>query len=52
MINGYVTAGYGLIWVAILWYAWRTWRRLRVVERRLAALERETNTELGEPNDE
>ena len=45
MINGYVVAGYGLIWVAILWYAWRTRRRLRVVQHRLTALERESNME-------
>lgn len=39
MINGYVMAGYGLIWISLLAYAWRTWRRLRVAERELAGLE-------------
>lgn len=39
MINGYVMAGYALIWISILAYAWRTWRRLRTAERELATLE-------------
>jgi len=32
-------AGYALIWVALLVYAWRTARRLRTAERELAALD-------------
>lgn len=39
MSNGYVMAGYALIWVSLLAYAWRTRRRLRMAERELAALE-------------
>lgn len=39
MSNGYVLAGYALIWASLLVYAWRTWRRLRLAERELAALE-------------
>jgi len=39
MINGYVMVGYALIWVSLLAYAWRTWRRLRMAERELATLE-------------
>ena len=39
MINGYVMAGYALIWISMLAYAWRTWRRLRMAERELAALD-------------
>lgn len=35
-INGYVAAGYALIWGAIVVYAWRTRRRLRAAERALA----------------
>jgi ABC-type nickel/cobalt efflux system permease component RcnA len=40
MINGFVAGGYGLIWGSILWYTWRSWRRLRVAERRLDATRR------------
>lgn len=36
MGNGYVTAGYGLIWISLLAYAWRIRRRLVVAERDLA----------------
>lgn len=39
MINGYVMAGYALIWISLAAYAWRTSRRLRTAERELAALE-------------
>ena len=39
MINGYVMVGYALIWISLLAYAWRTWRRLRMAERELAALD-------------
>lgn len=39
MINEYVMAGYGLIWISLVAYAWRTWRRLRTVERELATIE-------------
>lgn len=42
MINGYVMAGYALIWISLLAYAWRTWRRLRMAERELAILETES----------
>jgi hypothetical protein len=42
MINGYVMVGYALIWVSLLAYAWRTWRRLRMAEGELAALETDT----------
>ncbi|MGD8494713.1 MAG: hypothetical protein PVF05_00880 [Gemmatimonadales bacterium] len=45
MINGYVAAGYGLIWGSIIWYTWRSWRRMRAAERRLAAAKRESNSE-------
>ena len=37
MSNGYVIAGYGLIWATLLLYAWRVARRVRVAERELAA---------------
>ena len=37
-INGYVLAGYSLIWSALAWYAWRTERRVRLAERRLDGL--------------
>jgi CcmD family protein len=43
MINGYVMAGYALIWISLLAYAWRTWRRLRMAERELAVLETESS---------
>ena len=45
MINGYVAAGYGLIWGSIAWYTWRSWRRLRAAERQLGAVKRESNSE-------
>lgn len=35
MINGYVAAGYGLIWVSLTWFAWRTQKRVRAAERAL-----------------
>jgi hypothetical protein len=37
MTSGYVIAGYGLIWISLLGYAWRIRRRLVVAERHLAA---------------
>lgn len=37
MNNGYVIAGYGLIWATLLLYAWRVARRVRTAERELAA---------------
>lgn len=43
MINGYVAAGYGLIWVSLSWFAWRTHLRVRSAERTLA--ETKTQTE-------
>lgn len=45
MGNGYVIAGYGLIWISLLGYAWRIRRQLVVAERDLAAT-------LGTRNDE
>lgn len=44
MINEYVIAGYALIWVSLLAYAWRTSRLLRTTERELATLELDSDT--------
>lgn len=43
MTSGYVVTGYALIWAAVLWYAWRTNRRLARAERELQT---GVNTEL------
>ena len=32
---GFIVAGYSLTWAALLWYAWRTNRRLVVADRAL-----------------
>ena len=37
----YTVAGYGLIWLSLILYAWRTQRRLAEAERQLASLEKE-----------
>ncbi len=33
----YTVAGYGLIWLSLILYAWRTRRRLAEVDKRLAS---------------
>jgi len=35
----YTVAGYGLIWLSLVLYAWRTQRRLAEAERQLASQE-------------
>jgi hypothetical protein len=37
----YTVAGYGLIWLSLMVYAWRTRRRLAEAERQLASQETE-----------
>ena len=37
MINEYVAAGYALIWISLIWFAWRTHVRVRAAERALAS---------------
>jgi hypothetical protein len=37
----YTVAGYGLIWLSLIVYAWRTRRRLAEAERQLASQETE-----------
>ena len=37
----YTVAGYGLIWVTLVVYAWRTRKRLAEAERELASQETE-----------
>ncbi len=37
----YTVAGYGLIWLSLIVYAWRTRRRLTEAERQLASQETE-----------
>jgi hypothetical protein len=43
MGSGYVIAGYGLIWISLIGYAWRIRRRLVVAERDLAATAKSKN---------
>ena len=42
---GFIVAGYTLTWVTLLWYAWRTNKRIESAVRGLAGLE------WTEPND-